>query len=66
MTSVATRSSGPALRCSLFCSVCLISCLSSWGMSLRCAMSRIRVRGVDALWGGWCGWCNHGVRGWRV
>ncbi len=25
--------------------VCLISFLMSWGMSLRCAMSRMRVRG---------------------
>lgn len=45
-----TRSSGPALRCSLFWIVCLISCFSSWGMSPRCAMSRMRVSGVDAVY----------------
>lgn len=44
-----TRSSGPALRCSLFWMVCLISCFSSCGMSPRCAMSRMRVSGVDAV-----------------
>ena len=33
MASVVCKSSGPALRCSLFCSVCLISALSSLGMS---------------------------------
>ena len=45
-----TRSSGPALRWSLFWMVCLISCFSSWGMSPRCAMSRMRVRGVLAVY----------------
>ena len=29
--------------------VCLISCLSSWGMSERCAISRMRVNGVLAV-----------------
>ena len=29
--------------------VCLISCLRSWGMSERCAMSLMRVRGVLAV-----------------
>ena len=46
IASVATRSSGPALRCSLFWMVCLISCFRSLGMSLRWAMSRMRVRGT--------------------
>ena len=31
------------------CMVCLISCLRSWGMSERCAMSLMRVRGVLAV-----------------
>ena len=29
--------------------VCLISCFRSWGMSERCAMSRMRVKGVLAV-----------------
>mmetsp|Transcript_14464 Transcript_14464/g.31362 ORF Transcript_14464/g.31362 Transcript_14464/m.31362 type:complete len:204 (-) Transcript_14464:1057-1668(-) len=48
IASLATKSSGPALRCSLFCSVCLISSFRSLGMSLRWAMSRMRVSGT--LW----------------
>jgi len=34
IASVVCRSSGPALRCSLFCRVCLISAFRSLGMSL--------------------------------
>lgn len=33
------KATPPAERCSLFCSVCLISSFRDLGMSLRCAMS---------------------------
>mmetsp|Transcript_10774 Transcript_10774/g.45216 ORF Transcript_10774/g.45216 Transcript_10774/m.45216 type:complete len:432 (+) Transcript_10774:1655-2950(+) len=49
IASTAMRSSGPALRWILFCNVCLISFFRSWGMSLRCAMSRMRVMGTEQV-----------------